>query len=56
MNLFIYTLTELWLTIVILHDIESFVDGSLVFQREHQPTTQKTSTHGAHRLIYHIEQ
>ena len=56
MNLVIDTLTELWLTIIILHDVKTRINRLLVFQRKYQPTTQQATTHGAHRLVNHVEQ
>ena len=56
MQLIIDTLTELWLTIVVIHDVQTRVDGLLVFQREHQPTAQQSASHRTHCLVDHIEQ
>ena len=56
MQLVVDTLAEVWFTIVVLHDIQTFVDGFLVLQREYHPTTQHTTTHRRHRMVDDIQQ
>ena len=56
MQLVVDTLTEVWFTIVILHDVQTLVDGLFVLQREHHPTAQHTSTHSRHRMVDDVEQ
>ena len=56
MQLVIDTLAELWFAIVVLHDIQTFVDGLFIFKREYQPTTQHTTTHRRHCAINHVKQ
>ena len=56
MQLVIDTLAEVWFAIVILHNVQTLVDGFFVLQREHQPATQHTPPHRCHRMVNHIEQ
>ena len=56
MQLVIDTLTELWFAIVILHDVETRVDGLFVLQREYEPATQQATSHRTYRLVDDIEQ
>ena len=56
MYLFINALTEIRLAIVILHDVQTLVDGLLIFQWKHQPAAQQTTSHRTHCLIDDIKQ
>ena len=56
MQLVVNTLTELWLAIVIFYNVETLVDGFLVFQGEDEPATQQSTTHRGYRFINNIQQ
>ena len=56
MQLVVNTLAELWLAIVVLHDVQTFVDGFLVFQRKHKPATQQAASHRRHGMVNDIQQ
>ena len=56
MNLLIDALAEIWLAIVILHNVQALIDGLLILQREYQPATQQTASHRAHCLVDDIQQ
>ena len=55
-QLLVDRLAEVGLAIVVVHDVEAFVDGPFVLQREHQPAAQQTATHRAHRPVDHVEE
>ena len=56
MNLLVYALAEIRFAVVILHDIQAFVDGLLVLERKDHPAAQQATTHRRHRFIDDIEQ
>ena len=56
MNLVVHALAKLRLSIVIVHDVQAFVDGLFVLQRKHHPAAQQAAAHGTHRTVYHVEQ
>ena len=56
MQLLVDALAEVGLAVVVVHDVEPFVDGLHVFQGEHEPSPEQTASHGAHRPVDDIEQ
>ena len=56
LQLTIYQLFEFWLAEEILHHVEAFVDGFLVFQGEHHPSAQQSSAHRRYGLVDDVEQ
>ena len=56
MNLLIHTLAEFRLTIIVIYDIQTFVDRLFIFEWKYYPATQQTASHRAHRAVYHVEQ
>ena len=56
MYLIVDTLAELWLAIVILYHIQSFVDRLFILQREYQPAAKQSATHRRYSFIDNIQQ
>ena len=56
MELLIDELSEIGMLEEILHDVEALIDARHLFQREHHPTPQHTSTHWGGGTVDDVEQ